>query len=189
MGYTPLHVACHYGNAKMANFLLQNQARVNSKTKVEAQDPPQSSWLHSHAKTWIMIFLQESFLSFLCFLHLERVHSSSPGSSAGPHTHHQPAPAARGLGQRAHPGQYAETLPTQTTAAWSNNEWRLLSHVHYRLSLLRTGTLHYPSPVALDTSPWWTLSGPWRMKTCPPWWDAALLPTACQTLRSLVDYF
>lgn len=35
MGYTPLHVACHYGNAKMANFLLQNHARVNGKTKVE----------------------------------------------------------------------------------------------------------------------------------------------------------
>lgn len=35
MGYTPLHVACHYGNAKMANFLLQNHARINGKTKVE----------------------------------------------------------------------------------------------------------------------------------------------------------
>lgn len=35
MGYTPLHVACHYGNAKMANFLLQNQARANGKTKVK----------------------------------------------------------------------------------------------------------------------------------------------------------
>ncbi|GLD64001.1 ankyrin-3 isoform X10 [Lates japonicus] len=33
MGYTPLHVACHYGNTKMANFLLQNHARINSKTK------------------------------------------------------------------------------------------------------------------------------------------------------------
>uniref|UniRef100_A0A7N8XG35 Ankyrin 3a n=1 Tax=Mastacembelus armatus TaxID=205130 RepID=A0A7N8XG35_9TELE len=33
MGYTPLHVACHYGNTKMANFLLQNHARVNGKTK------------------------------------------------------------------------------------------------------------------------------------------------------------
>uniref|UniRef100_A0A8C7I1S9 Ankyrin 3 n=1 Tax=Oncorhynchus kisutch TaxID=8019 RepID=A0A8C7I1S9_ONCKI len=33
MGYTPLHVACHYGNIKMANFLIQNQARVDGKTK------------------------------------------------------------------------------------------------------------------------------------------------------------
>lgn len=37
MGYTPLHVACHYGNAKMANFLLQNHARLNGKTKVGKQ--------------------------------------------------------------------------------------------------------------------------------------------------------
>lgn len=34
MGYTPIHVACHYGNAKMANFLVQNHARINGKTKV-----------------------------------------------------------------------------------------------------------------------------------------------------------
>uniref|UniRef100_A0A4W5Q7M7 Ankyrin 3a n=1 Tax=Hucho hucho TaxID=62062 RepID=A0A4W5Q7M7_9TELE len=33
MGYTPLHVACHYGNVKMADFLIQNQARVDGKTK------------------------------------------------------------------------------------------------------------------------------------------------------------
>lgn len=34
LGYTPLIVACHYGNAKMVNFLLQNGAVVNAKTKV-----------------------------------------------------------------------------------------------------------------------------------------------------------
>lgn len=34
MGYTPLHVACHYGNIKMVKFLLQQQANVNSKTRV-----------------------------------------------------------------------------------------------------------------------------------------------------------
>lgn len=34
MGYTPLHVACHYGNIKLVKFLLQNQADVNSQTKV-----------------------------------------------------------------------------------------------------------------------------------------------------------
>ncbi|XP_064870188.1 ankyrin-3-like, partial [Oncorhynchus nerka] len=33
MGYTPLHVACHYGNVKMVNFLLKNQAKINAKTK------------------------------------------------------------------------------------------------------------------------------------------------------------
>uniref|UniRef100_A0A673HZX7 Ankyrin-3-like n=1 Tax=Sinocyclocheilus rhinocerous TaxID=307959 RepID=A0A673HZX7_9TELE len=32
-GYTPLHVACHYGNMKIANFLLENQAKPNAKTK------------------------------------------------------------------------------------------------------------------------------------------------------------
>lgn len=37
MGYTPIHVACHYGNAKMANFLIQNHARINGKTKVGRQ--------------------------------------------------------------------------------------------------------------------------------------------------------
>uniref|UniRef100_A0A8C2Q4S0 Ankyrin 1, erythrocytic b n=1 Tax=Cyprinus carpio TaxID=7962 RepID=A0A8C2Q4S0_CYPCA len=34
MGYTPLHVACHYGNIKMVKFLLQQQAHVNSKTRL-----------------------------------------------------------------------------------------------------------------------------------------------------------
>lgn len=37
MGYTPIHVACHYGNAKMANFLIENQARIDGKTKVGRQ--------------------------------------------------------------------------------------------------------------------------------------------------------
>lgn len=27
-------MACHYGNVKMVNFLLKNQAKVNAKTKV-----------------------------------------------------------------------------------------------------------------------------------------------------------
>ncbi|KAK2098592.1 hypothetical protein P7K49_024043 [Saguinus oedipus] len=33
MGYTPLHVGCHYGNIKIVNFLLQHSAKVNAKTK------------------------------------------------------------------------------------------------------------------------------------------------------------
>ena len=41
MGYTPLHVACHYGNIKMVKFLLQQQANVNSKTRVCS-----SLWFH-----------------------------------------------------------------------------------------------------------------------------------------------
>lgn len=39
MGYTPLHVACHYGNIKMVKFLLQQQAHVNSKTRVSVVPP------------------------------------------------------------------------------------------------------------------------------------------------------
>lgn len=34
LGYTPLIVACHYGNVKMVNFLLKQGANVNAKTKV-----------------------------------------------------------------------------------------------------------------------------------------------------------
>lgn len=34
MGYTPLHVASHYGNIRLVKFLLQHQADVNAKTKV-----------------------------------------------------------------------------------------------------------------------------------------------------------
>lgn len=37
LGYTPLIVACHYGNAKMVNFLLQQGASVNAKTKVHSE--------------------------------------------------------------------------------------------------------------------------------------------------------
>lgn len=36
MGYTPLHVGCHYGNIKIVNFLLQHSAKVNAKTKVSS---------------------------------------------------------------------------------------------------------------------------------------------------------
>lgn len=42
LGYTPLIVACHYGNAKIVNFLLQNGANVNAKTKVELKCLTQS---------------------------------------------------------------------------------------------------------------------------------------------------
>lgn len=39
MGYTPLHVGCHYGNNKIVNFLLQHSAKVNAKTKVNSFSP------------------------------------------------------------------------------------------------------------------------------------------------------
>ena len=34
-GYTPLHVACHYGNHKTAAFLLNHGAAIDAKTKVK----------------------------------------------------------------------------------------------------------------------------------------------------------
>lgn len=37
MGYTPLHMASHYGNIKLVKFLLQHQANVNAKTKVQGR--------------------------------------------------------------------------------------------------------------------------------------------------------
>lgn len=43
LGYTPLIVACHYGNAKMVNFLLQHGASVNAKTKVNLESIELSS--------------------------------------------------------------------------------------------------------------------------------------------------
>lgn len=42
MGYTPLHVASHYGNIKLVKFLLQHQANVNAKTKVQGCPRPAS---------------------------------------------------------------------------------------------------------------------------------------------------
>lgn len=42
MGYTPLHVASHYGNIKLVKFLLQHHADVNAKTKVQGCLRPDS---------------------------------------------------------------------------------------------------------------------------------------------------
>lgn len=50
MGYTPLHVASHYGNIKLVKFLLQHQADVNAKTKVHGYftySQAHSSWAHT----------------------------------------------------------------------------------------------------------------------------------------------
>lgn len=33
-GYTPLHTACHFGQANMVRFLLEHEASVNATTKV-----------------------------------------------------------------------------------------------------------------------------------------------------------
>lgn len=67
MGYTPLHVACHYGNAKMANFLLQNHARVNGKTKVNKHTDAHTHTQHCElfSLTAQFIFL-DSPVAFVC---------------------------------------------------------------------------------------------------------------------------
>lgn len=119
MGYTPLHVSCHYGNAKMANFLLQNNARINGKTKVHR--------FMSYLYAQFCVYIELSHIShdsmyalvLLC-LCLERIHTSTPGSSAGPHPHNQPAASARGVCQRAHCGQCTNTV-TQTDSAEAQN--------------------------------------------------------------------
>lgn len=54
MGYTPLHVACHYGNIKMVKFLLQQQAQVNSKTRVSTVSSP-DPYLHSKKKGSVVV--------------------------------------------------------------------------------------------------------------------------------------
>lgn len=128
MGYTPLHVACHYGNAKMANFLLQNHARINGKTKVENSSSPKHCFIFFFLQ--IQVHKQEYFVLIFFswwYFFLERVHSTTPGSPAGPHPHHQPAASARSLSQRAHRGQRASkhTLAHAHTHAQHNTECSL----------------------------------------------------------------
>lgn len=97
MGYTPLHVGCHYGNIKIVNFLLQHSAKINAKTKVGTLPlpPQQSPWLCVQGSTCHLSALSSA----------ERIHATAPGSSAGPHPHHQrPAPEQR-LPQRTHCGE------------------------------------------------------------------------------------
>lgn len=57
LGYTPLHVACHYGNVKMSNFLLKNQAKVNTKTKVRLQLASAGLERAAEARLWRIIGL------------------------------------------------------------------------------------------------------------------------------------
>lgn len=54
MGYTPLHVAGHYGNIKMVKFLLQHQANVNSKTRVSAPVWVLHRTTENLTKAWVM---------------------------------------------------------------------------------------------------------------------------------------
>lgn len=97
MGYTPLHVGCHYGNIKIVNFLLQHSAKVNAKTKVSVPAVPVG------AAPLCAVPPQPCLCSLL--VPAERVHAAAPGGTAGAHPHHQrPAPAWR-RAQRAHCGK------------------------------------------------------------------------------------
>lgn len=81
MGYTPLHVGCHYGNIKIVNFLLQHSAKVNAKTKVGA---------FPFLSSTILGFAFKEVARHFCILpSAEWIYTTAPGSSAGPHAHHQ----------------------------------------------------------------------------------------------------
>lgn len=100
MGYTPLHVGCHYGNIKIVNFLLQHSAKVNAKTKVSFF---RLCLARSAGAACALRALQPVPVPFP--VPAERVHTAAPGCAAGAHPRHQrPAPARRGA-QRAHPGK------------------------------------------------------------------------------------
>ncbi len=126
LGYTPLHVACHYGNVKMVNFLLKNQAKVNAKTKVNICSTfmcfypyfcvqrryEQGHICRQHAVyslcisgrrinafcllSWCLSKL--SLVPLLCSS-AERLHTSPSGCTAGTHTHHQLAASAWSFAQ------------------------------------------------------------------------------------------
>lgn len=100
MGYTPLHVGCHYGNIKIVNFLLQQFAKVNAKTKVRfhfspAHHPPS-------ILGWLCGVTNASF-PFLCLL--EWLHPPAPSRATGTHPHNQRFAPERRITQRAHSGK------------------------------------------------------------------------------------
>lgn len=114
MGYTPLHVACHYGNAKMANFLLQNRARLNGKTKVERT----SQGIHTHRSVQIFLYVQIDPLTCICVCVLYRTAT---------------LPSTRPL-SRATPTSSTccfSTGPRPTSSPWSvHKHTASLSHTH-----------------------------------------------------------
>lgn len=107
MGYTPLHVACHYGNIKMVKFLLQQQANVNSKTRVS--DP---LWFGAELQAVCAdvrslmapvggTVTQRSALTVtsLCSAPPAGLHPPAPGGPAGTHRHRDAAAEARSSAQ------------------------------------------------------------------------------------------
>lgn len=103
MGYTPLHVGCHYGNIKIVNFLLQHSAKVNAKTKVGAF-PFLSSKILGFA-------FKEVACHFSVLPSAEWIHTTAPGSSARPHPYHQRLASEQCLTQWTHCGKlWASTV-------------------------------------------------------------------------------
>lgn len=116
MGYTPLHVGCHYGNIKIVNFLLQHSAKVNAKTKVGASPFPSSQILG-------FVFKEASTCHFSALPSAEWIHTLAPGSSAGPHAYHQRLASEQRLPQWTHCGKlWARAAGLEETEGL----WRLL---------------------------------------------------------------
>ncbi len=94
----------------------QNQGRKTHAHPQTCMPPPTSTYTVSCTVLYYCFCVDIPLYPNLIFplfpwfcLYLERLHSSTPGSSTGPHPHHQPAASARGLGQRAHRGQCTNT--------------------------------------------------------------------------------
>lgn len=160
MGYTPLHVACHYGNAKMANFLLHNHARVNGKTKVDTQN-------HTHTVLYRCIAEDlPAILQCICIF---------------PEQTDCVCLAVLRTGTLLYTKLLSRATPTSSTCCFrtgpwpTNSLWLVHKHTGWTtelkfeeilnafflsvcnflcvfLSLVRTGTLPYPLPAVLVTS-------------------------------------
>lgn len=107
MGYTPLHVGCHYGNIKIVNFLLQQFAKVNAKTKVRFY------FFHTHLPSvqsvlfWLCIVKSTPLWNvFFPFKSLtEWLHPPAPSSSTGTYPYNQCFAPERRITQRTHCGK------------------------------------------------------------------------------------
>ena len=120
LGYTPLIVACHYGNVKMVNFLLQQGANVNAKTKVVCKPYIWSMQgqlslicnqkIHLVTFIWIFIVHKQNFTQFILFIFFlsflpEWLHTTSSGGTTREYPHNQCFAAARSQAQHHYSGK------------------------------------------------------------------------------------
>lgn len=142
MGYTPLHVACHYGNIKMVKFLLQQQAQVNSKTRVSAR-------VHSLLLS-PLVLPRARVVSCLC-LGPDGVHGAAPGGPARPHRHRDPAAQTRRSAQRDHIGEPPMILSARP--AERTQMFQLLNPLNTVVTFHLSPCLHLVSLGQNGTSP------------------------------------